>query len=280
MNQVVKLSLPAEDKESQVSYLFQTSVAETFPLHSHDFYEIFYVTSGKAIHNINGLNQVVQQGSLYFIRPSDIHSFSFINDYDIQLISCGIEPWIVEECCQYMGISLDFFADPEFPMFININDSHQWTFVKNLAQLPKKKAGKERKTYFLSFLPYLLYELYTSDLVEEKVLPSWFAKLLNDMAVPENFVSGLEQMILLSGVSQEHLNRTFRNYLDMTPTEYLNTKRINYAASLLLKQHYEIIEICYMAGFNNLSYFYKAFHKEFHCTPKQFTKKRLASKSV
>lgn len=56
-------------------------------------------------------------------------------------------------------------------------------------------------------------------------------------------------------VSQEHLTRSFRRYIGMTPTEYINGKRLSLAAQLLLRGDMPVIEICGACGFNSLSRF-------------------------
>ena len=43
-------------------------------LHRHDFYEMMYVTDGEAIHEINGREEMMMAGDLFFIRPDDAHS--------------------------------------------------------------------------------------------------------------------------------------------------------------------------------------------------------------
>lgn len=136
-----------------------------------------------------------------------------------------------------------------------------------------KSAGTERKTYFLSLLPELLYLFLSHDQKETEVLPIWLTNLLAAMNEPQNFITGLDALISLADFSQEHLTREFRKRLHMTPTEFINFKRINYAASLLLQHKYDILKVCYMSGFNNLTYFYKIFRKHYNCTPKDFVKR-------
>ena len=94
------------------------------------------------------------------------------------------------------------------------------------------------------------------------------------MCKEENFLAGLPRMISLSGVSQEHLTRQFRKYLDMSPIEFINLKRIGLAAKLLTEGNHEILEVCYACGFNNLSHFYHCFKKQYGCTPKTLAAER------
>ena len=58
-----------DSPDDDLVLMHQFRVSETYPLHTHEFYEIFYVVRGQAIHEINGLTQVVGEGALVFIRP-------------------------------------------------------------------------------------------------------------------------------------------------------------------------------------------------------------------
>ena len=66
------------------------------------------------------------------------------------------------------------------------------------------------------------------------------------------------------------MNRAFKLYMKLTPTEYINIKRMHSASELLLEGNLDIADICYICGFNNLSYFYAVFRQLYHCTPKAF----------
>jgi AraC family cel operon transcriptional repressor len=270
---IIKLSLSGDDKLSEVGYLKQYSVHETFQIHTHDSYEFFYICKGKSIHEINSTSQLLVQGTLVFIRPSDIHKFSFFNQYDMQIISCGVQPWLIDSSLAYIGIKKEFFTEPALPPSIILEGTDFINMEKRLDLIGEKNAGNERKTYFLSILPELLYMFFTNDQKKNDIFPIWLTNLLTAMDEPQNFIMGLDAMIKLANFSQEHLTREFHKHLQMTPTEYINIKRINYASDLLLQQKYKIVDVCYMSGFNNLTYFYKIFHKQYNCTPKEFIKK-------
>ena len=85
----------------------------------------------------------------------------------------------------------------------------------------------------------------------------------------ENYTTGLSRLLALANMSQEHLTRSFRRYIGMTPTEYINGKRLSLAAQLLCRGH-AVIEICGACGFNSLSRFYRLFTERYGCAPKAF----------
>jgi AraC family cel operon transcriptional repressor len=270
---IVCLSLPDLDIKCGVSYLHQKSVSETYPLHTHDFYEIFYVMEGKAIHEVNGETLVLTKGALIFIRPSDTHQYKFINNHDMEILSIGIENKIVENVCNFIEIDLSEFHKFKSPPMIKLEGSHCWDMIQKLQLISKKERGIERRRYFMSIFPEIVYHLYYhADYQEDTIIPIWFSHMIDEMANKDNYLQGLTRMIELANVSQEHLTRGFKRYLGITPTEFINIKRINYGAELLLEGKYSILEICYMCGFNNLSYFYKIFEKYYKYTPKKFLK--------
>ena len=49
---------------------------KSFPLHSHDYVEIFWLEEGEGIHHVNGHDVKIQKGDMVFMRPEDYHSFT------------------------------------------------------------------------------------------------------------------------------------------------------------------------------------------------------------
>ena len=123
--------------------------------------------------------------------------------------------------------------------------------------------------YILSLFPYLV-QLFLTAPAPEAILPAWFSELLEKMERRENYITGLPCLLALANMSQEHLTRSFRRYIGMTPTEYINGKRLSLAAQLLLQGDMPVIEICGACGFNSLSRFYRLFTERYGCAPKAF----------
>lgn len=267
---IERITLPSEHKTGGCSFLHQHSVSETFHIHTHDdFYELFFVLEGQAIHYINQKNQLLKKGALVLMRPNDVHYYESFNQHVFELISIGFLSSEFQLCCDYLEINPDIFASPSLPCIIELN-GYPFSDMKNHLLKIGRLCDQERKTYFRSILPTILCKMHYNHEVDKEIIPDRILKLLDEMDKPENFCIGLTRLLELAHTSQEHVNREFKKYLHLTPTEYINLKRMNYAAKLLSEKEHEIIDICFLCGFNNLSHFYHIFKKIYGCSPKQF----------
>lgn len=104
-------------------------------------------------------------------------------------------------------------------------------------------------------------------------LPEWMDNVITQMNKPENYIPGLPRLLETAHMSQEHITREFRKYLNVTPTEFINSRRILYAADLVLEGKKSITEICFASGFNNVGYFYRKFRSQLGCSPKKYSDK-------
>lgn len=68
------------------------------------------------------------------------------------------------------------------------------------------------------------------------------------------------------------LCRVFKSVMSVTPTEYINSKRLEYSVYLLTQTSKEIIEISMLCGFSSLSHFYHLFKKKYQSPPSRFRK--------
>lgn len=278
---IIELSLPDRDRAAGVGFLRQFSVTETYPIHNHiDFFELFFVLKGKAIHCINGQNRLLQKGSLVLIRPQDIHSYEALNCHDFELVSLGFLIPIFHSVCEFMEIPADTFTEEELPPHTVLEGYDFADISRKLLRVEKRTVPEERRLYFKTLLPFILHRLISNrNDASSQPIPGRLRELIDVMNEKENFIEGIHRLTELSGITQEHLNREFRKYLDMTPTEFINLRRLNYAAELLLSRKYEINDICYMCGFGNLSHFYHVFKQTYGCPPKQFVKNHSDNES-
>lgn len=270
--QLVRCYLSEQEIQSGGGFLHHFSVTETYQLHNHSFYELFLVSKGMAIHCINGSTQLLSEGSFVLIRPEDIHKYDFFSQYDFELINIGFPVELFHSACKLIGCSESYFNAPELSPHILL-DGYNFTDIKRkMPHFDLKEEGAIRRRYLISLLPFFLYRfLAEADMSgQSTMVPSWLSQLINTMKLPEHYIEGLPCLLRMANMSQEHLTREFRKYLNLTPTEFINTKRMNLAIKLLLESDLEIIDVCHECGFNNLSHFYRIFHKQFGCSPKKF----------
>ena len=100
--------------------------------------------------------------------------------------------------------------------------------------------------------------------------PLWLKNAYELMKLPKNFIVGLSRFFELCEKTREHSSRLLSAFYKITPSEYINGLRIEYAAGLLRNSNLSAEEICYQSGFKNLSYFYTCFRSKFGVTPNKY----------
>lgn len=126
----------------------------------------------------------------------------------------------------------------------------------------------------------MLKLFFTYPLQEKEQLLPWMDNLLKQMQNPARYAEGIEAMYRISGYTPEHLCRSFKRYLNTTPTAYLNALRIHEASRFLIYTDEEILEIASKCGFNSLSHFYHLFKTAYCMSPMQYRKLRKFQRSA
>ena len=76
-----------------------------------------------------------------------------------------------------------------------------------------------------------------------------------------------------AGLSKYHYCREFKKATDLTPVEFINRTRCEYAKSLLESKRYSVTEIGEMCGFSTSAHFSKTFRGFFGTYPSDYMKK-------
>jgi AraC family cel operon transcriptional repressor len=256
----------------QANFHIETSILHTTPLHFHDYYEIFIITTGKCIHRVNDQDQILGSGSMVFIRPEDNHCYDFYNAEDCQFININFQTEMVEYAFDYIGdrIFAQYLKSLKLPPYLILSPEEIESAVAKGEQIHMYSTFDKPKSKILA--KSLLIDALTSFFLNYKndqpsSIPAWFDSLLFQMQKKENFCVGLPMLYSISGKSKGHLNRIFKQYLGTTPTNYINHLKLSYAKNLLLTTNLDILEVAFEAGFDNLSHFYHMFKDFFGVTP-------------
>lgn len=92
--------------------------------------------------------------------------------------------------------------------------------------------------------------------------------------VHENFGSELNtrRIAASASISESECLRCFRSTIGTTPIQYVKQYRIQQAAQLLLDTEEKISDIACRCGFQDMSYFTRAFREDKGCVPTQYRK--------
>lgn len=106
---------------------------------------------------------------------------------------------------------------------------------------------------------------------EDRILIDKINDYINEHVSNENLSPEFIESYL--GQSKASFYRKFRELTDMTPSEYIKSARLKYAAKLLRTTKMTVSEIIYKSGFSNKSYFYREFKDAFNCSPNDYRRK-------
>ncbi|MDR8392719.1 AraC family transcriptional regulator [Aliifodinibius sp. S!AR15-10] len=93
--------------------------------------------------------------------------------------------------------------------------------------------------------------------------------------VMQNFKEdiSLDEAAGIVNMNPSAFSRYFKKTQKKTFSQFLKEVKIGYACKLLLEQTYNVSEVCYRSGFNNISNFNRQFKSEKKMTPTQYVKK-------
>lgn len=248
-------------------------------LHDHDFYEVFLVVKGSVQHEINGLMQELGPGHLVFIRPWDHHRYQKSKNIDCQLINFAFPEFLIQEIFDYLKIDnerqkIDSLKMPPSLILSDIEIKLIVSLYDKMHTLPLEDVSLFN-TEFRILSIELITKFFRQGIRENynNNMPEWLSILCKKMAEKENFLMGMERLKDLANKSHEHLSRSFKKHLNISPSAFLNDLKLNYAANLLARTDMPVTQIAFEAGFENLGYFYSLFREKYTSTPRQFKKK-------
>ncbi len=89
----------------------------------------------------------------------------------------------------------------------------------------------------------------------------------------------IEEIASRLNMSVASFSRYFKHHTRKTFSHYVTEIRISHACRLLMEDNYNISEICYLSGFDNLSNYYRHFKKQVGVIPKEYKSRFLSSTS-
>ncbi len=241
-----------------------THHSKGFHTHWHTFFEMEIITSGKGIHNLNGVQSEIKKGSIYLLGPTDFHGFYAPSSISIINISFD-EEMLTDDVLSFLISSA-----PKKAYDLDKDDYNRIIMATKLLQHECESGGRCKKElcqYILSFFTRNM-NIENLDFINHAQLSGIRKSILYlEMHFREKLT--LQTLAKQAGFNPTYFSELFKKVTGETYVERLNTLRSGYAA-MLLSEGFPVNEACFMSGFGSLSNFLSVFKSKFGSTPSQY----------
>ena len=247
-------------------------------VHSHQFYEIFYILEGSIPHTLNGETRTLHAGDMVFLNLEDVHIFHREEGNTCKHRDIIIHTSLFDSLSNFVGGEFTHaYHNNLLPKVLSLsleqmeNYEHRITNAILTSNMKSEYRMASIRALCVSLLNHLVEERIRHN---DTYYPMWFRELLGRFHMNEYLRVGLDDILEPFHFNKSYLCRRFRQYTGYTMTEYLNQIRLQQAAFQLQYTDNTILSVCNNVGFSSVSYFNKLFKQTYGVTPKSFRKNR------
>lgn len=246
----------------------------TAPHFHSNYVEIFVITKGSLVHNLNNKISVLNPGDVFFLMPGDKHQILPNNDESSQLINLTCYTHIAKNIFEnFMHVNFESARSNSF----TLSKDQFKIFLSYTNQILSSKSKRADNALLFSLITYLLsctiIKLASSNKSNKDSLPEWLNEFLSKLNDVNWETTKICDLYKLTFYSQSVLSVQFKKYMNMSIVQYVDKLKMKHAASLLLKTNYTTLNIANMIGFSNLAHFNRLFKKHFELPPSEYRKK-------
>ena len=263
--------------------IYPCSIPQMFPevlIHWHEDMEIIYIKKGSGIVTVDAQSRALSAPSVVFILPGQLHAirqqekeqmeYENIIFHPRLLVSAGSELFYRE----YLLPLLEGMV--QIPTFLTPEDT-RFTSLTEPLDACDREAGEKGKAYpvFVKSQLFLLcYRLLIC--CPQAGNPSQRATLDQIKPVLSYVDMHFREKICVAdaarqvGFSEAYFMHFFKEITGKTFVSYLNEYRLSRAEMLLRTTKDSVLDIALETGFQNFSYFIRAFKQKYGMTPMKY----------
>lgn len=248
-------------------------------VHSHNYYHLVYFTEGSGEHLIDFEKFEAKSGTMYFMKPGQVHQWYFKEKYD------GFVVNFFDNFFDWIGINSSILQKFRFLQSILVKDH----VVEISLDLQEKIASyfeeminenQENNQFSNLKIGFHLMNLFIDierSLEGVNIKTSDYQSVLLDnfqTLIEQNFKSKKlpKEYAELLYITPNHLNALCKDVLATSTGELIRSRIVLEAKRLLVNKEISVTEIAYLLNFQDASYFVKFFKKYTEFTPEQFRK--------
>jgi len=248
--------------------------------HSHQAYsELACMLSGSMTHTVNGKRVAIAKGDVLLIRENDRHR---LDGNKFRMVNVEFPTRKFHELETYLEWPGLFTSlqEQETPPLARVPKDKWSRFVKDIEWMHAHPSGVQANIFFDRFFLTTMQDCFLRSALTRSGtsrLPDWMENALLWLDERRAETVTLADLTKQCFRTPEHVSRSFRKHLGMSPSRYLNNQRLHRAAELLIYSNLSLLDISIKVGFDNPSYFHRLF-KQFHgTTPAEYRRAALRS---
>ena len=247
--------------------------------HRHDYYSILFVEKGEGIHFVDFTEYKIEDRTIYFIQPGQMHQVIFTAEPLGWVITFTEEFLIANSIPEKMINDIYLFNDygQSPPLLINERDipiyrglaEQMAHFAASLETYTLEAVGALIKLFLIQSNNHCsLKKSNNPQLVEtSNHLLRTFKQSLNKKYAASHMVSDYADEL---AVTADYLNKTVKNLTGKSAKEHIQSKLITEAKRSLLFSNISNKELSYELGFEESAHFNNFFKKITGQTPSEF----------
>lgn len=272
------LRWPGDDRDPIRLEYHGSPLHWSFREHGHrNFWELTYVVRGCLTHVVNGVVLEQHPGSLTIIRERDRHSLA---GQGITLINLGFVssiPDLLATLPRRAEDTIGWLKDHPGPVSCRIPEVERVQWLASFDRLGAAIGGVNEVPALLAIFAQAMLTCRQAAEVQHGIVnqPDWMGPLQALLHDFERDVPDLSALRQQAGVSREHLARSFRRHLGMSPSQFINRCRaIRLEHHLRTDPERPIGAIAEQVGFASLTHAERCFRTAFGASPREWRRQQ------
>lgn len=254
--------------------------------HWHDEIELIYIEEGEFNIHISGTTHFAKAGDVYFINSQEIHQITATTLTSIHH-AIVFDPKTIR--FEWHDITNQKFLNPlikstlKLPTSIVRNNKLNKLIGAEILQAAQSFHSEHIsrtlvvKTSILKIMSLLaMHDMFilTENVKEKDNENAMIARTVMTY-IQENYMNKitLDELADLVNLSTPYFCKLFKTMFDKTAVEYINEYRVEKASFMLTQTEEKIIDIAFLVGFENFSYFIRKFKSIKGMTPSIYREK-------
>lgn len=263
-----------------------TNPTEALKLHTHNYFQIYYINSGKMTHHLNAGFAHLSHGDV-FILPPDVPHYISVEEGKVDFYSLSFIPELFFGMGEKNRIVTDFLSalknaakesiQPKITLSYEDMAFAEPIFHRILSEHQSDRAGKSE---MIQSCVQVLLSLVAGIYFEERAVFLLPEENKNYVLYCIEYIQGhydeeitLSRMVQMSAMSKSSFSALFREVTGTTFKDYLNRYRIRRAEELIRagEKNYGIAA---RVGYRDFSTFYRNFLKYTGLSPMEYRRRK------